>query len=605
MKEENPIYILGISAFYHDSSATLIKNGEIIAAAQEERFTRIKFDSSYPINCINYCLEEAKIEVNQISEIIYFEKNSLKFDRIIKTYFRFLPKSFFQYYKALNLWFNEKLYIEQSISDHLKWNKKINSFSHHESHAASAFFPSPFDNAAILTLDGVGEWTCTSIGYGKNNKIDILYDVQYPDSLGMIYSGFTEFSGFKVNEDEYKLMGLSPYGEPKYTKLIKDKLIKIFEDGSYKLNLKYFSFHYGKTTINKNFESLFGKKRKYNEKIRSLDEDMAASIQEVFNEIFIKLAKKAKKLTGSENLVIAGGVGLNCVANGKIVENKIFKNVWVQAASGDAGGSLGCALLGYYSKSKKNINTTDQKSSLLGPHYNNVEIRNILENYNMKFTEIDNDKKLLDKISEYLINENIIGLFQGRMEFGPRALGSRSIIGDPRSTKMQKNMNLKIKYRESFRPFAPAILEEQVGEYFDDHQKSPYMSFVFKLKDNKRLVDKTSKDSLMERLHQKRSNVPAITHVDYSARIQTVSKKNNPLFYRVIKNFYEKTNCPMLINTSFNIMGEPIVCNPLDALRCFFSNEMDILVMNNFIITKKNQNIDSIGKINQLEANIF
>ncbi len=605
MKEENPIYILGISAFYHDSSATLIKNGEIIAAAQEERFTRIKFDSSYPINCINYCLEEAKIEVNQISEIIYFEKNLLKFDRIIKTYFRFLPKSFFQYYKALNLWFNEKLYIEQSISDHLKWNKKINSFSHHESHAASAFFPSPFDNAAILTLDGVGEWTCTSIGYGKNNKIDILYDVQYPDSLGMIYSAFTEFSGFKVNEDEYKLMGLSPYGEPKYAKLIKDKLIKIFEDGSYKLNLKYFSFHYGKTTINKNFESLFGKKRKYNEKIRSLDEDMAASIQEVFNEIFIKLAKKAKNLTGSENLVIAGGVGLNCVANGKIVENKIFKNVWVQAASGDAGGSLGCALLGYYSKSKKNINITDQKSSLLGPHYNNVEIRNILENYNMKFTEIDNDKKLLDKISEYLINENIIGLFQGRMEFGPRALGSRSIIGDPRSTKMQKTMNLKIKYRESFRPFAPAILEEQVGEYFDDHQKSPYMSFVFKLKDNKRLVDKTSTDSLMERLHQKRSNVPAITHVDYSARIQTVSEKNNPLFYRVIKNFYEKTNCPMLINTSFNIMGEPIVCNPLDALRCFFSNEMDILVMNNFIITKKDQNIDSIGKINQLEANIF
>ena len=604
MKEEDPIYILGISAFYHDSSATLIKDGDIIAAAQEERFTRIKFDSSFPINSINYCLREANIEVNQISEITYFEKNSLKFDRIIKTYFRFLPKSFFQFYKALNIWFNEKLYIEKSISENLKWYKKIQSFSHHESHAASAFFPSPFDNAAILTLDGVGEWTCTSIGYGKNNEIKILHDVKYPDSLGMIYSAFTEFSGFKVNEDEYKLMGLAPYGKPKYVQLIKDKLINIFEDGSYKLNLKYFSFHYGKTTINKNFESLFGKKRKDNEKLRTLDEDMASSIQEVFNEIFVKLAKKAKKITGSENLVIAGGVGLNCVANGKIVENKIFKNVWVQAASGDAGGSLGCALLGYYSKNIKHIKNTDQKSSLLGPQYNNEEIKNILENYNIKFTEIDNDKNFLDRISEYLVNENIIGLFQGRMEFGPRALGSRSIIGDPRSSKMQKTMNLKIKYRESFRPFAPAILEEQVGEYFASYENSPFMSFVFKLNDNKRLIQEASANSLTDRLHQMRSSVPAITHVDYSARIQTVSQKNNPLFYRIIKNFYQKTKCPMLINTSFNIMGEPIVCSPMDALRCFFSNEMDILVMNNIIITKNGQKIDSIGKINQLADNI-
>tara|TARA_Y100000590_G_scaffold456771_1_gene608042 strand:- start:3163 stop:4980 length:1818 start_codon:yes stop_codon:yes gene_type:complete len=605
MKDDKSTYILGISAFYHDSSATIIKDGKIIAAVQEERFTRIKFDSSYPLNSINYCLESANIKVSQLDEIVYFENNHLKFDRILKTYFRFLPKSIPQFYKAMRLWFSEKLYIENNISKHLKWNKDIKSFSHHESHAASAFFPSPYKEAAILTLDGVGEWTCTSIGYGEGNKINIVKDVKYPDSLGMIYSAFTEFSGFKVNEDEYKLMGLSPYGKPKYAKLIKEKIIKIFDDGSYKLNLKYFSFHYGKTTINNNFENLFGQKRNKEEPIRELDQDMASSIQEIFNEIFLKLAIYAKKLTKSDNLVIAGGVGLNCVANGKIVENKIFKNVWVQAASGDAGGSLGCALLEFYRKNKRIASDTDQESSMLGPEYKSNQIKSILDNYNFKYLEMKNDNELLNSITEYLVNDNIIGLFQGRMEFGPRALGARSIIGDPRSAKMQKNMNLKIKYRESFRPFAPAILEEHVKDYFSVYEKSPFMSFVFKLKESKRIINNDISKSLMERLHRLRSEVPAVTHVDYSARIQTVSKINNPLFYRVIHNFYKKTKCPMLINTSFNVMGEPIVCNPIDALRCFFSNEMDILIMNNFVIKKKDQQVESIGKINQMKESLF
>lgn len=601
MSVSKKIYILGISAFYHDSSATLIQDGKIIAAVQEERFTRIKFDSSYPINSINYCLNVANIKIEDVNEVVYFEKNHLKFDRILKTYFKYLPKSLFQFSKAINLWLNEKLYIDKELANHLNWKQNVKSFTHHESHAASAFYPSPYEDAAILTLDGVGEWTCTSIAYGKKNKIKILQEINYPDSLGMIYSAFTEFSGFKVNEDEYKLMGLAPYGEPIYKDMIKDKLIKIFDDGSYKLNLKYFGFHYGRTTINKNFESLFGCKRKNNEEIRVLDQNMAASIQEVLNEIFIKLAMTAKKITGSKNLVIAGGVGLNCVANGKIVEKKIFENIWVQAASGDAGCSLGCALLAYYQKNERQVGVTNQKSSFLGPEFSDVEIQNILDNYSINYINFKNDDILLDTITKYLEAGKIIGLFQGRMEFGPRALGARSIIGDPRSVDMQKNMNLKIKYRESFRPFAPAILEEYVADYFTNFEKSPFMSFIFKLKPDKRLSHNSKEISLIERLNHKRSIFPAVTHVDYSARIQSVSKEENPLFYRIINNFYKKTNCPMIINTSFNVMGEPIVCKPIDALRCFFSNDMDILILNNFLITKENQKIESIGKINELE----
>jgi|TARA_B100001971_G_C18231036_1_gene563918 carbamoyltransferase len=597
--KEKSNYILGISAFYHDSSAAIIKDGKIIAAVQEERFSRTKFDSSYPKQSIDYCLQEAKINISDLSNIVYFENTHLKFDRILKTYFKFLPKSFSQFVKALELWLSEKIYIEKKISEHLGWNKKLISYNHHQSHAASAFYPSPFKESAILTLDGVGEWTCTSIGFGKDNKIESIKEIDYPNSLGMIYSAFTEFSGFKVNEDEYKLMGLSPYGNPKYVNKIKENLITIFNDGSYELNLKYFSFQYGVTTINKNFEELFGVKRKQHEDIRKLDEDLAASIQDIFNEIFIKLAKTAKKLTRSKNLVIAGGVGLNCVANGKIAKQRIFENIWVQAAPGDAGCSLGCALLAYYSNNHRQVGISDQKSSLLGPQYTNNEIKNILENYSIQYSQINNEKDLLNCISDYLIDNKIIGLFQGRMEFGPRALGARSIIGDPRSKQMQTNMNLKIKYRESFRPFAPAILEECLDEYFDIFEKSPFMSFVFKIKDNKRFNEVINTNSLIDRLHQSRSVVPAITHVDYSARIQTVSKENNPLFYRIIENFYKKTNCPMVINTSFNVMGEPIVCKPIDSLRCFFSNEMDILVLNNFVITKSNQKIESIGKITE------
>jgi len=601
MEENKKIYILGISAFYHDSSAALIQDGKIIAAVQEERFTRIKFDSSYPINSINYCLNVADINIQDVNEVVYFEKNHLKFDRILKTYFKYLPKSFFQFAKAINLWLKEKNYIEKELSSHLNWKKNIKSFTHHESHAASAFYPSPYEDAAILTLDGVGEWTCTSIAHGQKNKIKVLQEVNYPDSLGMIYSAFTEFSGFKVNEDEYKLMGLAPYGKPVFKDLILNKLIKIYDDGSYKLNLKYFAFHYGHTTINKNFESLFGLKRNSNEEIRDLDQNMAASIQEVFNEIFVKLAITAKKITGSKNLVIAGGVGLNCVANGKIVEQNIFKNIWVQAAAGDAGCSLGCALIAYYNKNQRVLGTTNQKSSFLGPEFTSEEVKNILDNYSIDYKNFENDDLLLGEITNNLVGGKIIGLFQGRMEFGPRALGARSIIGDARSIDMQKNMNLKIKYRESFRPFAPAILEEHVHEYFSYFEKSPFMSFIFKLKKNHRIPNILKEMPLIDRLHQKRSIFPAITHVDYSARIQSVSKEENPLFHRVINNFYKKTNCPMIINTSFNVMGEPIVCTPIDALRCFFSNDMDILVLNNFVIHKDSQKIESIGKLNQLE----
>ena len=579
MKSSKPNYILGISAFYHDSSAALIKDGEIIAAAQEERFSRIKFDPGYPKESINFCLNSAGIKVQDLSDIVFFEDTHLKFDRILKTYFIYLPKSFTQLKNSIKLWFSEKLYLESHIAKHLGWNKKIIRFKHHESHAASAFFPSQFEEAAILTLDGVGEWTCTSIGYGNNNKITLLKEIHYPQSLGMLYSAFTQFSGFKVNEDEYKLMGLAPYGNPKYTNKIKDNLIKIFDDGSYKLNLKYFSFHYGHSTISKKFEKLFGKKRNENEDLRELDQDLAASIQEIFNEIFVKLAKEAKKITGSKNLVIAGGVGLNCVANGKIAEKNIFNKIWVQAASGDAGASIGCALLSYYSKNTRKVGQTTQTNSLLGPAFSDREIENYLQSFDIHFIKINDEKLLLNKISSYLINEKIIGLFQGRMEFGPRALGARSIIGDPRSKKMQKTMNLKIKYRESFRPFAPAVLSEYVKEYFDFEIDSPFMSFIHKLKTSKRIYIKNTilnEISLMQRLHQSRSNVPAITHVDYSARLQTVSENQNPFFYKVIKNFYNKTGCPMVINTSFNVRGEPIVCTPIDALKCFFSNEMDI-----------------------------
>lgn len=590
--------ILGISAFFHDSAAAIIVDKEIIAAAQEERFSRVKFDSSFPKNAIKYCLKQANLAISDIDEIVYFENTYLKFDRIFSNYTNYLPKSFFQFSNAILSWFSEKLFLEKNIKKELGWKKEIKKTSHHLSHAASAFYPSPFEDAAIIILDSVGEWACTSIGYGSKNEIKLLKEIKFPNSLGMFYSAFTQFSGFRVNADEYKLMGLAPYGKPKYKEKILKNIIKINDDGSYKLNLKYFQFHFGYNTISPNFEKLFGQKiRKKDEDIREIDCDLAASAQSVLDDIFLKIAKTAKKITGSKNVVLAGGVALNCVSNGKLAESKIFQNIWVQPASGDAGGALGAALYLSYLNSNDIKNKTSQEGSFFGPSYSDKEIKTYLDKMKITYSEHNDEKTLINEITKSVIEEKVIGLFNGRMEFGPRALGSRSIIGDPRSTKMQRNMNLKIKYRESFRPFAPAILEEHVNEYFKMEFGNSFMSFVFPVQNKIKISTDNNSSSISEKLMQKRSSLPAITHVDYSARIQTVNSKTNPFFYKIINDFYNKTQCPVLINTSFNVRDEPIVCSYIDALKCFFSSDIDVLILNKFLITKNNQNLSWLGKI--------
>tara|TARA_B100000575_G_scaffold294018_1_gene307584 strand:+ start:3174 stop:4982 length:1809 start_codon:yes stop_codon:yes gene_type:complete len=590
--------ILGISAFFHDSAAALVINKKIVAAAQEERFTRIKFDPSFPRNAVKYCLKEANLKLSDIDEIVYFENSHLKFDRIFSTYIRYLPKSFSQFINAIFSWFSEKLFLETNIKKELGWKKAIKKVTHHFSHAASAFYPSPYDHAAIIVLDSVGEWACTSIGLGEKNKIEILKEIHFPNSLGMFYSAFTQFSGFRVNADEYKLMGLAPYGNPKYKEKILKNIIKVYEDGSYKLNLKFFNFHNGNSTISRKFEKLFGyKKRNKDDEIREIDCDLAASAQSVLDEIFIKIAKTAKKITGSKNVVLAGGVALNCVSNGKLAESKIFENVWIQPAAGDAGGALGAALRLSYLDTADTSKTTSQEGSFFGPDYSNDEIESFLKKMNINYKKFEDDASLIDKITNSVTQEKIVALFNGRMEFGPRALGSRSIIGDPRSTKMQKTMNLKIKYRESFRPFAPAIMEEHINDYFKMNFGNSFMSFVFPIQNKIKIKTESESLSINEKLMQKRSTLPAITHVDYSARIQTVNSKTNSFFYRILDDFYKKTQCPVLINTSFNVRDEPIVCNYIDALKCFFSSDIDLLIMNKFLINKYNQNPTDLGKI--------
>ncbi len=590
--------ILGISAFFHDSAAALVINKKIVAAAQEERFTRIKFDPSFPRNAVKYCLKEANLKLSDIDEIVYFENSHLKFDRIFSTYIRYLPKSFSQFINAIFSWFSEKLFLETNIKKELGWKKAIKKVTHHFSHAASAFYPSPYDHAAIIVLDSVGEWACTSIGLGEKNKIEILKEIHFPNSLGMFYSAFTQFSGFRVNADEYKLMGLAPYGNPKYKEKILKNIIKVYEDGSYKLNLKFFNFHNGNSTISRKFEKLFGyKKRNKDDEIREIDCDLAASAQSVLDEIFIKIAKTAKKITGSKNVVLAGGVALNCVSNGKLAESKIFENVWIQPAAGDAGGALGAALRLSYLDTADTSKTTSQEGSFFGPDYSNDEIESFLKKMNINYKKFEDDASLIDKITNSVTQEKIVALFNGRMEFGPRALGSRSIIGDPRSTKMQKTMNLKIKYRESFRPFAPAIMEEHINDYFKMNFGNSFMSFVFPIQNKIKIKTESESFSINEKLMQKRSTLPAITHVDYSARIQTVNSKTNSFFYRILDDFYKKTQCPVLINTSFNVRDEPIVCNYIDALKCFFSSDIDLLIMNKFLINKYNQNPTDLGKI--------
>ena len=595
--------ILGISAFYHDSAATILIDGKIIAAAQEERFTRKKHDSSYPFNAIEFVLDFAKIKLKDIDQIIFFEKPFLKFERLLETYVAFAPRGFKSFCMAMPVWLKDKLFQKKMLFNELKRHdnnfndiKKIYFSDHHLSHAASAFFPSPFEEAIVLTADGVGEWATTTVAIGKRNKLEIKKEIHFPHSLGLLYSAFTYYTGFKVNSGEYKLMGLAPYGNPIYEDKIKSKLIDIKEDGSFHLDQSYFNYTTGLTMTNKKFENLFGQRVRnpQYEKLTQFHMDIAASIQKVTEDIMIKIAKSLKEEFNISNLCLAGGVALNCVANGKILKEKIFDNIWVQPAAGDAGGSLGAALALWHieQNNPRTINNEDNmQGSYLGPEYPQKEIEEQLDAAGAKY-EILKDEELLDKTATDIANEEAIGWFQGRMEFGPRALGGRSILGDPRSEKMQKNLNLKVKFRESFRPFAPSILREDLSEWFDLNVDSPYMLMVSNINKNKAIKMTEDQKNLfgIDKLNIKRSEIPAVTHVDYSARIQTVNKRTNEKYFRLIEKFKEKTNCPVLVNTSFNVRGEPIVNTPLDAFNCFMGTDLDKLVIGNCYLDKTNQN---------------
>ena len=595
--------ILGISAFYHDSAATIVVNGKIIAAAQEERFTRIKHDSNYPFNAVEFVLKFAGLKLNDVDHIVFYEKPFLKFERLLETYVAFAPKGFKSFSKSMPIWLKEKLFQKKILFNELKKHDKnfkedtkILFSEHHLSHAASAFYPSPYKDAVILTADGVGEWATTTVAIGNENKIDIIKEIHFPHSLGLLYSSFTYFIGFKVNSGEYKLMGLAPYGDPIYYDKIKDNLIDIKEDGSFRLNQYYFNYSTGLTMTNNKFHNLFKNKPRNpaTDKINQFHMDIAASIQKVTEEVMVKLAKSLKKEFNLKNLCLAGGVALNCVANGKILSEKIFENVWIQPAAGDAGGSLGAALALWYIEynNKRIISVNDSmQGSYLGPEYSNKEIENELIKIGAKF-KILNDDELIDIITNDLMNGLCVGWYQGRMEFGPRALGSRSILGDARSPSMQKNLNLKVKYRESFRPFAPSILKEDLHDWFELDIDSPYMLIVSKINEKKtfKMTEKERKLFGIEKLNIKRSEIPAVTHVDYSARIQTVHKNTNPKYYKLLKVFKQKTNCPVIINTSFNVRGEPIVNTPKDAFNCFMGTNLDKLAIGNYYLDKLNQN---------------
>ena len=587
------MYILGISAFYHDSAACLVKDGEIMAAAQEERFTRKKHDFNFPVNAIKYCLKEAGISCNDLAYVAFYDKPFLKFERILETYLAFAPAGIKSFITSMPLWLKHKLFLKNLIKEELDYEKEIIFPEHHESHAASAFFASPFKEAAFLTVDGVGEWTTTSYGLGKENNIEIFGDIKFPHSLGLLYSAFTYYTGFKVNSGEYKLMGLAPYGEPKYVDAILKEIVDLREDGSFKLNMKYFDYCVGLKMINKKFEKLFGgPPRKSESEVTQRYMDVASSIQVVTEEIMLRMAKHIYKETKQKNLCLAGGVALNCVANGKILREGPFENIWIQPAAGDAGGALGAALLVWYQYLGNKRNADDindfQKASYLGPAFSDEEIEAYLKENDIPYEQFNKDE-FCDKVANLIIDNKVIGWFQGRMEFGPRALGSRSIIGDARSRDMQSIMNLKIKFRESFRPFAPTVLEECVSNYFDIDRPSPYMLLVASIRNDRRVKVSDDAEELfgLQKLKVVRSEVPAITHVDYSARLQTVNKNDNPLYHKMIDSFYKKTGCPIIINTSFNVRGEPIVCTPDDAFRCFMRTEMDYLVMGSFLLDKK------------------
>ena len=599
-------FILGISCFYHDSAASLIRDGEIVAAVQEERFSRKKHDSRFPINAIRYCLKSQNIDLRDIKAIVYYEKPLLTFERLLETYLAVAPRGLRSFIAAMQVWLKEKLFLKSELKKQFKslqyelvQNRKsylpdLLFSEHHLSHAAAAFYPSPFEEAVILCMDGVGEWATTSTWIGKGSEIKPLWEISFPHSLGLLYSAFTYYCGFKVNSGEYKLMGLAPYGEPKYVNKIKDNLIEIKDDGTFKLDIDYFKFHRGFRMTSRKFHRLFGSPPRESEKeLTQFHMDLAASIQVVTEEVVLKLARSLKKQTGLKNLCLSGGVALNCVANGKLVKEKIFDEIWIQPASGDAGSSLGGALITwyeYFKKPRKVVKSDSMKGTYLGCQFSNEEIIKYLKHINAPFQNLE-DKELFEKLAQFLDEGKVIGWFNGAMEFGPRALGGRSIIGDPRNQQMQSVMNLKIKYRESFRPFAPSVLEEDVANQFEMNVKSPYMLLVAPIKNElcKKMTKEQQKLFGIEKLNIARSSLPAITHVDYSARVQTVSKKTNPRYFNLINAFKQRTGCPTIVNTSFNVRGEPIVCTPQDAYRCFMRTEMDILVLQNQILLKSEQ----------------
>jgi len=597
------VNILGISAFYHDSAAALIQDGEIIAAAQEERFSRIKHDERFPKNAIKYVLEEGNVKLNQIDYVVFFEKPFLKFERLLETYMAFAPRGFKSFSMAMPLWLREKLFkkkflfdLLQELDENFKDIKKLKFSEHHYSHAASAFYPSPFEEAIILTLDGVGEWATTTVAHGKGNEIKMLKEIHFPHSLGLLYSAFTYYTGFKVNSGEYKVMGLAPYGKPIYKDLILNNLIDLKEDGTFRLDMSYFDFATGLTMTNKKFDSLFGQpvRKKEGEMLTQFHMDIASSVQAVTEEIVLRLTKDTAKEYKIKNLCMAGGVALNCVANGKVLKNKVFENIWIQPAAGDAGGSLGAALAYWHQalENPRKINVNDSmKGSYLGPRFKNSEIEKELSSLGVSFKKYD-EEELINVLSDEISKEKTVGWFQGRMEFGPRALGGRSILADPRSEKIQKELNLKVKFRESFRPFAPSVLYEDVSQWFDLKVSSPYMLLVADVKKEIQISMTETQEKLfgIEKLNIKRSKIPAVTHVDYSARVQTVHIETNPRYYKLLQKFKEITGCPVLVNTSFNIRGEPIVCSIKDAYKCFMGTNLDILVIENFIIFKSNQN---------------
>ncbi|MHC4476539.1 MAG: carbamoyltransferase family protein [Planctomycetota bacterium] len=591
--------ILGISAFYHDSAAALVRDGGIVAAAQEERFTRKKHDHRFPTNAVDYCLEAGQISPEQLDHVVFYEKPLLKFERLLETYIAYAPRGFGQFLKAMPLWLRQKLHLPRQMDKALGngYKGRYVFTEHHESHAASAFFPSPFEEAAILTMDGAGEWATASYGTGKGNKVQITNIMEFPHSLGLLYSAFTYFTGFRVNSGEYKLMGLAPYGEPKYYDLILDKLVDLKEDGSFRLNLDYFAYCHKMVMVGPKFERLFGgRARRAESPLTEREMDIAASIQGVTEEIMLRAARYVHQQTGMKNLALAGGVALNCVGNGRIVREGPYEDIWIQPAAGDAGGALGAALFVWYQLlgNERKIDKSDQQQgSLLGPAYSNDEICQFLDSAGAEYQTVESEDQLFETVSDLVSREKVIGWFQGRMEFGPRALGNRSIIGDARSEKMQSVMNLKIKFRESFRPFAPCVLREDVNAYFnmDGRQDSPYMLLVAPIREEKRLAPDVPLEALrgLEKLRTKRSEVPAITHVDYSARIQTVDRQRHPKLHRLMSRFKAKTGCPVIINTSFNIRGEPIVCSPEHAYRCFMATNMDVLVMENQLLFKERQ----------------